>query len=86
MQDEDDNDDKLIEMITSSTKSLIQKDLERDEGVIYKIYKDHLGYPTFGIGHLVTRSDPEYGKPVGTSVSKSRVDSVFATDLNKFIR
>ena len=61
-------------MITSATKSIIQKDLERDEGVRYNIYKDHLGYPTFGIGHLITKSDPEYGKAVGTAVSKSRVD------------
>ena len=40
-----------------------------------------MGYPTFGIGHLIRRSDPENGKPVGTPVSKSRVDAVFAQDL-----
>ena len=32
--------------------------LKYDEGVVYEIYKDHLGYPTFGIGHLVLKSDP----------------------------
>ena len=31
--------------------------LKYDEGVVYEIYKDHLGYPTFGIGHLVLESD-----------------------------
>ena len=31
----------------------LRKELEVDEGVKYEIYKDHLGYPTFGIGHLV---------------------------------
>ena len=31
----------------------LRKELEVDEGVKYEIYNDHLGYPTFGIGHLV---------------------------------
>ena len=26
--------------------------LKIDEGVKYEVYKDHLGYPTFGVGHL----------------------------------
>ena len=37
----------------------LQKELERDEGCKYEIYLDHLGYPTFGIGHLITDDDPE---------------------------
>ena len=32
--------------------------LKIDEGVVYEIYKDHLGYPTFGVGHLVLETDP----------------------------
>ena len=59
----------------------VQKQLEIDEGVVYKIYTDHLGYPTFGIGHLITKNDPEFEEPVGTPVSKERVDSVFAIDI-----
>jgi GH24 family phage-related lysozyme (muramidase) len=51
----------------------LRKQLEIDEGVKYEIYKDHLGYPTFGIGHLIINSDPEYGQPIGTPVSKERV-------------
>ena len=43
----------------------LRKELEIDEGVKYEIYLDHLGLPTFGIGHLVTKSDPEFGEPVG---------------------
>ena len=39
----------------------LQKELEIDEGCKYEIYLDHLGYPTFGVGHLVLESDPEYG-------------------------
>ena len=31
----------------------LKETLKVDEGVVYEIYHDHLGYPTFGIGHLV---------------------------------
>lgn len=59
----------------------LQKELEIDEGKVLKIYKDHLGYPTFGIGHLILKTDPEYGKPVGTPVSKERVTEAFNNDI-----
>lgn len=59
----------------------IQDILKRDEGVVYKIYLDHLGYPTFGVGHLIRKNDPEYGKPVGTPVSEERVWQAFDEDL-----
>jgi lysozyme len=55
--------------------------LKVDEGVVYKIYLDHLGYPTFGVGHLITKADSEYGLSVGTPVSKERVWSAFEKDL-----
>ena len=42
-----------------------------DEGVKYEIYHDHLGYPTFGVGHLIVKDDPEYGCEVGTLFLKS---------------
>jgi GH24 family phage-related lysozyme (muramidase) len=51
----------------------LREQLEIDEGVKYVIYLDHLGLPTFGIGHLVTKTDPENGQMVGTGVSKERV-------------
>ena len=60
----------------------VQKQLEIDEGVVYEIYKDHLGYPTFGIGHLIREEDPEHGHPVGTPVTKERVTEAFQTDLD----
>ena len=59
----------------------IQKQLEVDEGVKHVIYIDHLGYPTFGIGHRIIREDEEYGEPAGTKVSKKRVREVFERDL-----
>ena len=35
----------------------LRKELEVDEGVKHEIYNDHLGYATFGIGHLVRDSE-----------------------------
>ena len=59
----------------------LREQLEIDEGVRYEIYKDHLGYPTFGIGHLILDSDPEYGQKSGTAVLKERVAEAFEADL-----
>ena len=47
-----------------------------------KIYLDHLGYPTFGVGHLVLETDPEHGEEVGTSISEDRVKECFEADLD----
>jgi len=59
--------------------------LKIDEGVEYEIYNDHLGYPTFGVGHLVTEADAEHGQPVGTPISKDRVWECFQSDLDTAI-
>ena len=63
----------------------LREQLKIDEGVKYEVYNDHLGYPTFGIGHLVVEGDEEYGKPVGTPVSEDRVNSVFDSDVATYI-
>lgn len=59
----------------------LRADLELDEGVKHEIYLDHLGLPTFGIGHLVREEDPEYGWEVGESVSGDRVAEAFESDI-----
>jgi lysozyme len=59
----------------------LREELEKDEGVKYEVYLDHLGYPTFGIGHLITDDDPECGAPVGTKVDTDRVKEAFETDV-----
>ena len=41
--------------------SALMNELMLDEGYKYEIYLDHLGYPTFGVGHLITEKDEEYG-------------------------
>ena len=64
----------------------LRKQLEIDEGVKYEIYNDHLGYPTFGIGHLVIPSDIEYREDVGTRVSEERVRECFDKDVQSVLR
>lgn len=63
-------------------RSAVFETLKVDEGVVYEIYNDHLGYATFGVGHLVLESDPEFGQPIGTSISEERVRECFERDLD----
>ena len=64
----------------------LREQLEIDEGVKYEIYNDHLGYATFGVGHLVIESDPEYGMDIGTPISESRVVEAFEQDCENVLR
>lgn len=57
------------------------KDIKREEGVKYEIYNDHLGYKTFGVGHLCRATDPESNMEVGTPVSEERVEECLNKDL-----
>ena len=59
----------------------LKETLKVDEGVVYEIYNDHLGYPTFGIGHLILEGEAEHGQPVGTPVSEERVDECCEKDV-----
>lgn len=64
----------------------LREDLEKDEGVKYEIYEDHLGYATFGIGHLITANDPEVGLPIGHPISEVRVLEAFTNDIKQVIQ
>jgi lysozyme len=59
----------------------LRLEIEADEGCKYEIYLDHLGLPTFGIGHLVIESDEEYNQPVGTPITPDRVTECFNRDV-----
>ena len=59
----------------------LREELKVDEGCINEIYLDHLGYHTFGIGHLITNEDKEWGEPVGTPISTKRVNECFKNDI-----
>ena len=60
----------------------LKEDLIREEGLKYEIYRCSEGYPTAGIGHLITEWDEEYyGLPIGSEVSKEQIDKWFEADL-----
>jgi len=59
--------------------------LKVDEGVVYEVYADHLGLHTFGVGHLITENDAEWGAEFGTPVSEERVWECFEKDLDTSI-
>ena len=63
-------------------REAVYEQLKIDEGVVYEIYLDHLGYKTFGVGHLVLESDPEWNYEVGEPVSVERVLECFNRDLD----
>jgi len=62
-------------------KDRLREEIAEDEGCKYEIYLEHLHLPTFGIGHLITKDDEEYGKPVGTVIEQERVQRVFNLDM-----
>ena len=60
----------------------LKEDIAKEEGLKYEIYRCSEGYPTAGIGHLITEWDEEYyGMPIGTEVSKEQIDKWFEADL-----
>ena len=61
----------------------IKEDLIRHEGYVREIYLDSEQLPTFGIGHLVVETDPEYTWPIGTPVEDERILSAFQTDFEE---
>ena len=63
-------------------RSQLKKEIIADEGMVKHIYEDHLGYPTFGVGHLITEKDPKWKKSLGTEVSEERVHECLENDLN----
>ena len=63
----------------------LREEIEYDEGNVKKVYLDHLGLPTFGIGHLIRESDPEHGWEVGTEVSDDRCVAAFNEDIETVV-
>jgi lysozyme len=63
----------------------LYEEIKSDEGEVLEVYLDHLGYPTIGIGHLVTAKDEEHGKPPGTRITAERSRELFARDIQSAI-
>ena len=60
----------------------LKQEIIADEGMVKHIYEDHLGYPTFGVGHLIVEKDQEWKKSLGTMVSEDRVLECLEKDLD----
>lgn len=67
-------------MMKHEIEEQIKEDLIRHEGYVREIYLCSEGYPTFGVGHLVTEADPEFTWPIGTPVEDERILSAFHDD------
>lgn len=71
---------------------MLKKQLIADEGMRLRVYVDSLGYLTFGVGHLVTKQDPEFKffqqrKPDQIiPVSLGRVEDVLKADIEICLR
>ena len=64
----------------------LYEEIKADEGEVLEVYEDHLGYPTIGVGHLVTEKDEEFGKPPGTPITAERSRELFDTDIEYAIK
>lgn len=61
--------------------SRIRDQIKFHEGVKNVVYKDHLGYLTVGVGHLILETDPENNLEEGDSITDERVNELFEVDL-----
>jgi len=64
----------------------LKEEIISDEGSVLKVYRDHLGYFTVGVGHLILPSDEERGVGVGTPITQTRADELFFYDLNNVLK
>ena len=64
----------------------LKSEIILEEGSVKSVYLCSENHPTCGIGHLITKNDPEFGQPVGTEVSDTRVQEVFETDISIVIK
>ncbi len=67
-------------------RTRLKEEIIADEGVVLKVYRDHLGYFTVGIGHLIIPSDEEWGVGIGTPITQTRADELFFYDLNNVLK
>ena len=50
--------------------------IRREEGCILRVYKDALGYPTIGVGHLIRP-----GEDFSAGITEERADELLTADL-----
>jgi len=70
------------EMVLIMNKEKLIEELIIDEGCIDKIYADHLGFLTLGVGHLILDTDKEFKLSLGTPVSEERIKECLYNDID----
>lgn len=55
--------------------------ISKEEGVVLKRYKDVAGFPTIGIGHLITGLEKP---PIGDAITHKRALELFQEDVQYF--
>ena len=63
-------------------KEKLIEELIIDEGCIDKVYADHLGFLTLGVGHLILDTDKEFKLDIGTPVSEERIKECLYNDID----
>ena len=64
----------------------LREEIIADEGCVLEVYKDHLGYFTVGVGHLILPSDEEWKTPIGTKITQTRADELLVKDFNNVLK
>ena len=64
----------------------LREEIIADEGCVLEVYKDHLGYYTVGVGHLIIPSDEEWGVGVGHPITQTRADELLFYDLANVLK
>ena len=64
----------------------LKEEIIKDEGSVLKVYRDHLGYFTVGVGHLITPKDEEWGADNGTPITQTRADELLVRDLSNVLK
>ena len=61
---------KLIMEYSREFLERLREEIISDEGCVLEVYKDHLGYYTVGVGHLIRPSDEEWETPQAQRLHK----------------
>ncbi len=72
------NVDKRLPAPLLTASSAMKRAMIEEEGVRYTVYRDVAGYPTVGVGHLVTDED---GLSVGDRITKDQALDFLERDL-----
>ena len=67
-------------------REAVYEQLKIDEGVVYGIYNDHLGYPTFGVGHLIVEDRVGFHDVHQTASRDDLIDSTLGERLADDLR